>query len=254
MIVPGRLEGRVAIVTGAGSGFGAGIARRYAREGARVACVDIDLDAARAVADSLEGPGGHAFRCDIADGASWAMMVAETTARFGPFDTIVANAALTQKPARLAKTPERDLDRLLAVNIKSFYHLAVHALPVLHKRGGGAVVNIASVTAVRPRPGMAWYQATKAAVVSLTQTMAAELAPDRIRVNAIAPAVGATPMLQSMFGPDDQASIDRVVATIPLGRLCTPDDIAAAAVYLASDEASFVTGAVLPVDGGRLVG
>jgi 3-oxoacyl-[acyl-carrier protein] reductase len=250
----GRLEGRVAIVTGAGTGFGAGVARRYAAEGARVACADIDLDAARAVAGSLEGPGGLAIRVDIADGASWASMVAEVDAAFGPFDTLVNNAALTQKPARIAKTTERDLDRLIAVNLKSFYHMAVHALPVLRRRGGGVVINIASVTAMRPRPGMAWYQATKAAVVSLTQTMAAELAPDRIRVNAIAPAVGATSMLKAMFGPDDQASIDRVVATIPLGRLCTPDDIAGAAVYLASDEASFVTGAILPVDGGRLVG
>lgn len=249
-----RLKDRTAIVTGAGGGFGAGIARRFAREGARVICVDIDGDAAARVAAALEGPPGIGLACDIADGDSYAAMVAEATARAGGFDTIVNNAALTQKPARIAKIDERHLDRLLAVNIKSFFHMAVHALPVLRKRGGGVVINLASVTAMRPRPGMCWYNATKAAVVSLTYTMAAELAPDRIRVNAIAPSAGRTAMLESMFGTDDQAGIDRVIATIPLGRLCEPDDIAAAAVYLASDEANYVTGVVLPVDGGRLVG
>jgi len=249
-----RLAGRTALVTGAGSGFGAGIARRFAREGARVICVDIDRNAAQTVAASLDGGAGIVLACDIADRASYAAMVADAVAQTGGFDTIVNNAALTQKPGRIAKIAEQDLDRLLAVNIKSFYHMAVSALPVLRARGGGVVINIASVTAMRPRPGMAWYQATKAAVVSLTQTMAAELAPDRIRVNAIAPAVGLTPMLDAMFAPDDRAGIERVIATIPLGRLCEPDDVAGAATYLASDDAVFVTGVVLPVDGGRLVG
>jgi len=249
-----KLQGRIAIVTGAGAGFGAGIARRFAQEGARVACVDIDRNAAEAVARSIEGPPAIALGCDIADGASYAAMVAAVVEQAGGFDVIVNNAALTQKPARIAKTPEADLDRLLAVNVKSFYYMAVHALPVLRKRGGGVVINIASVTAIRPRPGMCWYQATKAAVISLTQTMAAELAPDRIRVNAIAPAAGRTAMLAAMFAPEDSAGIERVVATIPLGRLCEPEDIAGAAVYLASDDASYVTGVVLLVDGGRLVG
>jgi 3-oxoacyl-[acyl-carrier protein] reductase len=249
-----KLTGKIAIVTGAGAGFGAGIARRFAQEGARVACVDIDHEAAKEVARSIEGSGGFGIACDIADRESYAAMVADVNARAGGFDIVVNNAALTQKPARIAKIVEADLDRLLDVNVKSYYYMAVHALPVLRKRGGGVVINIASVTAIRPRPGMCWYQATKAAVISLTQTMAAELAPDRIRVNAIAPAVGRTSMLASMFGPDDQAGIDRVVATIPLGRLCEPEDIAGAALYLASEDASFVTGVVLPVDGGRLVG
>jgi 3-oxoacyl-[acyl-carrier protein] reductase len=247
-----RLAGRTAIVTGAGAGFGEGIARRFAQEGARVACVDIDESAAQRVAATL--PGSIGLYCDIGDGASYEAMVNEVVAQLGAFDTIVNNAALTQKPARIAKTPEAELDRLLVVNIKSYWQMAVHALPVLRKRGGGVIINIASVTAMRPRPGMCWYQATKAAVVSLTQTMAAELAPDRIRVNAIAPAAGRTAMLDAMFGAQKDAGIEHVVATIPLGRLAEPDDIAAAAVYLASDEASFVTGVILPVDGGRLVG
>lgn len=249
-----KLEEKIAIVTGAGSGFGAGIARRFAQEGARVVCVDIDRNAAENVARSIIGLPAIAIECNIADGASVAAMVAAIVAQAGGFDIIVNNAALTQKPGRIAKITEHDLDRLIDVNVKSFYHMAVHALPVLRKRGGGVIINIASVTAIRPRPGMCWYQATKAAVISLTQTMAAELAPDHIRVNAIAPAVGRTPMLDSMFAPGDQAGIDRVVATIPLGRLCEAEDIAGAAVYLASQDASYVTGVVLPVDGGRLVG
>lgn len=250
-----RLAGKTAVVTGAGSGFGAAIARRFAREGARVVCVDLRLPAAETVAAGLDGPAGPGVpvACDIADGTSVRAMVEQAVAAVGSFRVLVNNAALTQKPARIAKIAESDLDRLLAVNVKSLYHMAVHALPVLRKAGGGAVINVASVTALRPRPGMTWYNATKAAMVNITQSMAAELAPDGIRVNAIAPAAGRTPMLESMFGEDVDAGVDRVLATIPLGRLCEPDDIAGAAVYLASDDASFVTGIVLPVDGGRLV-
>ncbi len=251
-----RLRGKTALVTGAGSGFGAGVARRFAREGALVACVDIDLDAATKVAQELVGAPGTAIAiaCDVADGASVRAMVAEAVRYFEEFDIIVNNAGITQKPRRSANVPEDEIDRLIAINVKSLYHMAVHAHPVLRKRGGGAVINIASVGAMRPRPGMTWYNATKAAVVAITQSLAAELAPDRIRVNAIAPLVGRTPMAKVMFGDDADAALDRLAATVPLGRLCTPEDIAAAAVYLASDDAAFVTGIILPIDGGRMVG
>ena len=248
-----RLGQKVAIVTGAGAGFGAGIATRFAAEGARVVCADLDRKSAEAIASSLGGR--HlAVQCDVADGASVAALIAETAGVMGGFDILVNNAALTQKPARIAKTPERDVDRLFAVNVKSLYHMAVHALPALRQRGGGAIVNIASVAAIRPRPGMTWYNATKAAVITISQSMAAELAADKIRVNVIAPVAGRTAMFDVMFGENADAASERLLESIPLGRLCTPDDIAAAAVYLASDEAAFVTGVVLPVDGGRLVG
>ncbi len=250
-----RLQGKTALITGAGSGFGAEMARRFVAEGARVACVDIDAEAAKAVARDL-GDSGIACASDVADGASVQAMVEDVVARLGRFDTLINNAAITQTPRRIAKTPPEELDRLLNVNVKSLYHMAVHALPVIRQRGGGNVINIASVTAIRPRPGMTWYNATKAAVISITQSMAAELAPDRIRVNAIAPGVGRTPMFDAMYGGKDaaDAAYDRLVETMPLGRLSRPSDIASAAVYLASDEAEFVTGIILPVDGGRLVG
>ncbi|MBV9785465.1 MAG: SDR family oxidoreductase, partial [Acidisphaera sp.] len=144
--------------------------------------------------------------------------------------------------------------RLFAVNVKSLHHMCVHAVPALREAGGGAIVNIASLAAIRPRPGMAWYNATKAAVISLTQSLAGELARDRIRVNAVAPLLGRTGMVATMFGDDAEGTLERLAAEVPLGRLCEPADIAAACLYLASDDARFVTGVVLPVDGGRLVG
>ena len=250
-----RLDGKIALITGAGAGYGAGIARRFADEGARVVCADLDGQAAATVAASLHGKAGSglAVQCDVADGASVGALVARVVAELGGFDILVNNAAITQKPARIAKTAESDIDRLLAVNVKSLYHMAVHALPVLRGRGGGVVINIASVAALRPRPGMTWYNATKAAVVNLTQSMAAELAPDRIRVNAIAPVAGRTAMFDVMFGDGVDAASQRLAESIPLGRLATPEDIASAAVYLASDEAAFITGVILPVDGGRMV-
>ena len=171
-----RLAGKIAVVTGAGSGFGAGIARRYVAEGALVACVDINPDAAAAVIRDIGCPPdvAAAFACDVSNGGSVAAMVEAVVRYFlGGFDVLVNNAAISQQPRRIAKLPETEVDRLFAVNVKSLYYMAVHALPVLRNRKGGSVINIASVTALRPRPGMTWYNASKAAVISVTQSMAA---------------------------------------------------------------------------------
>lgn len=252
-----RLHGVTALITGAGGGYGAAMARRFCEEGARVACVDIQRAAAQETTRQMQAQGhtALAFECDVGNGLSVQQMCADVGAAFGGFNVLINNAALTQKPARIAKTAEQDLDRLLNVNIKSLYYMAVHALPFLRQSASGAsIINIASITGMRPRPGMTWYNATKAAVLSVTQSMAAELAPDGIRVNAIAPAAGRTAMFDSMFEANLAEGIDRVLETIPLQRLCDPADVASAAVYLASQDASYVTGITLPVDGGRLVG
>lgn len=248
-----RLQGRRALVTGAASGFGAGIAQRFAQEGARVACLDLDEAGATALAATLPG-GAFAVRADVADGASLRAAIARVQEQAGGLDIVVNNAGVTQRPRRATRMPEAEIDRLFAVNVKSLYHMCVHAVPVLREAGGGAIVNIASLTAIRPRPGMAWYNATKAAVVSLTQSLAGELARDGIRVNAVAPLLGRTGMVATMFGDEAEAALERLTADVPLGRLCEPADIAGACLYLASDDACFITGVVLPVDGGRLVG
>jgi 3-oxoacyl-[acyl-carrier protein] reductase len=247
-----RLKGKRALVTGAAAGFGAGIARRFAEEGARIACLDLDEAAAAALAASLPGDA-FGVGADVSNGEAVGAAVQKLLDRMGGLDIIVNNAGLSQKPRRTARMPEAEIDRLFAVNVKSLYHMAVHAVPALRNAGGGAIINIASITAMRPRPGMAWYNASKAAVISLTQSLAGELAPDHIRVNAVAPVLGRTAMAATMFGDEADEALDRLTAGVPLGRLCEPADIGAACLYLASDDASFVTGIVLPVDGGRLI-
>lgn len=250
-----RLQGKIAVVTGSASGYGEGVVRRFAEEGASVVVADYNGDAAVKTAASLAGPQKSiGVRCDVSDSASVKAMVDKVVAEFGGFDILVNNAGATQKPSRLAKTPEADIDRMWAINVKSLYYMTVHAFPVLRKRGGGVVINIASVAALRPRPGMTWYNATKGAVITITMAMAAEVAPDKIRVNAIAPAVGQTAMFDEMYGADAGDAVAKLAATMPLGRLCQPNDVAGAAAFLASDDASFITGVILPVDGGRMIG
>lgn len=253
---PDGLRSSIALITGAASGFGEAMAMRFAGRGARVAVADIDEAAAHRCALQIINAGGQAFAlaCDVAQGDSVQEAIQAVCEHWGGFNILINNAAVSQKPARLDRTPEEQVNRLLAVNIKSLYHMAVHAVPVLKSAGGGSIINIASVTGLRPRPGMTWYNATKAAVVSLTQSMAVELAPDKIRVNAIAPAAARTAMLEEMFGERLQAGVESVLSTIPLGRLCEPADVAAAALFLASPAADFITGVTLAVDGGRLAG
>jgi len=243
-----RLAGKIAFVSGAGSGFGAAIARLFAAEGAKVVLAERDAAAGERVAGEI-GAAALAVQTDVADAASVAAALDRTKAVFGGLDILVNNAGIAQKPMAVHAIDEAEIDRIFAINIKGLYHTLKHGLPLLEARGGGAIVNIASNAGMRPRPGMAWYNASKAAVINLTYTMAAELARKKIRVNAIAPSMAETPMKDFIIGGDAKADA-AVLRTIPLGRYAQAEDIARAALYLASEEAAFVTGAILPVDGG----
>ncbi len=245
-----RLKDKAAIVTGAASGFGEGIARAFAAEGARVMVADVDERSGRRVAGDISGAAFH--RADVSVAAEVAAMVEAAVAAFGGLDILVNNAGIAQRRGPMLEFPEAAFDRLYAVNVKSLYLTAVHAVPHL-KRRRGVIVNIASTAAGRPRPGLTWYNGTKGAVVTLTRSMAAELAADGVRVVAINPVIGETGLTAEFMGGDTPELRAQFAATIPLGRMSRPADVANAAVYLASDEAGFVTGACLDVDGGRSV-
>ncbi len=251
-----RLEGKAALITGAGSGIGECIARLFAKEGANVACADVNAAAAEAVAASICAEGGRAIfaRADVTLGAEVEAMVRHTVEAFGGLSTLVNSAGITQQPRGILEIDEETVDRMLAVNLKSLYHTTFFAVPHLRRVGPGAsIINIASVGGIRPRPGMAWYGASKGGVITLTEALAIELAPDRIRVNAIAPVRTDTPMVWHMAGGESQAKREQMGAAIPLGRIGQSTDMAFGAVYLASDEAAFVTGQCLAIDGGRLL-
>jgi len=252
-----RLQGKVAIVTGGGSGFGAGIAKRFAEEGARVVVNDIDEKGGARVAAEIEqaqGQGGALFhRADVAVSADVARLVRTATERYGRLDIMVNNAGVTHINGPMLEVSEALFDRVFAVNVKSIYLAAIHAVPVFRKQGGGVFINTASTAGLRPRPGLAWYNGSKGAAITLTKAMAVELAPDKIRVNALCPVAGDTPLLASFMGGDTPEIRKRFLASIPLGRFSTPRDVANAALYLASDEAEFITGVALEVDGGRCI-
>jgi len=249
-----RLEGKVAVVTGAASGFGAGIARWYAREGARVVVADINAEGARAVAAEL-GERGVAIETDVTERSAVKAMIDLALARFGGLDILVNNAGYTHVNQPLLDVDEATFDRVYDVNVKAIYLATLEVVPVFKAGGrGGVIINIASTAGLRPRPGLTWYNGSKAAAVMLSKSMAVELAPERIRVNAVCPVIGETGMLERFMGmPDTPENRTRFLATIPLGRMSRADDIAAACLYLASDEAAFVTGVALEVDGGRCV-
>jgi 3-oxoacyl-[acyl-carrier protein] reductase len=247
-----RLAEKIALVTGAGSGFGEGIARTFAREGAKVAVVDINGHAAQAVATSI-GNGAIAVRADVSKGPDVEAAVLATTQAFGGLDILVNNAGVAHRRGPLAEVSEEEFDRVLAVNLKSIYLFARFVVPLLRVRGGGVIINIGSTAGIRPRPGLTWYNASKGAVNLMSKSMALELAPDRIRVCALAPTIGETALLPTFMGGDSEELREKFRASVPLGRLSTPQDVANAALFFASDEAEFLTGTVLEIDGGRTI-
>lgn len=247
----GRLAGKTAIVTGAGSGIGRAAALRFAAEGARVAAVDLDGAKAQATCDAA-GAGALALTVDVTDADAVAAAVEQVAEAFGSVDVYFNNAGIPQAAKPFEETSREEWDRIIAVNLTALFTGVQAVAPVMRRQGGGAIVVTSSIAATRPRPGIATYVASKAGVNGLVRALALELAPDRVRVNAIAPVAVRTPMLaQFAFAESEQATIERVEQTIPLGRLVEPEDIAAAALYLASDEARCITGITLNVDGGR---
>jgi 3-oxoacyl-[acyl-carrier protein] reductase len=251
-----RLKDKIAIVTGGGSGFGEGIAKTYAREGARVMVADISEAGGRRVVEEINGTGGSArfVKADVSKSADVAAMLAATLDAFGGLHIVVNNAGTTHRNRPMLEVEEDEFDRIYAINVKSIYLTAKHIVPHFRKVGGGVFVNIASTAGIRPRPGLTWYNGTKGAVIITSKSMAAELGPDNIRVNCVNPVISATGLVAEFMGvPDTPENRKKFIATIPLGRFSTPDDVAKACLYLASDDAAFVTGACLEVDGGRCV-
>ena len=245
-----RLEGKTAIVTCAGSGFGAGIARIFAREGAQVMVADINATAALAIADEI---GGIACTVDVANGASVAAMAKAAHDAWGRIDILVNNAGITHLPQPMEDVSEAEFDRVLAVNAKSVYLTAREILPVMKAARSGAILNIASTAGLSPRPRLNWYNASKGWMITATKTMAVELAPAGVRVNALCPVAGETPLLASFMGEDTPEMRAKFLSTIPLGRFSTPDDMGEAAAFLCSDAAAMITGVAMEVDGGRCI-
>jgi 3-oxoacyl-[acyl-carrier protein] reductase len=245
-----RLHGKIAIVTGGGGGFGEGIARLFAAEGAHVVVADMNAEAAARVAGDI---GGVASAGDVSQGPDVASMVQTAIDHFDGLDIVVNNAGTTHRNGPILDVDEESFDRVYAVNVKSIFWMTQAAVPVFRKQGrGGSIINISSTAGIRPRPGLVWYNGSKGAVNIITQCMATELAPDNIRVNAVCPVIGATALLEQFMGqPDSPQMRAKFIASVPLGRMSTPADIANACLWLAEDSSNFITGVLLPVDGGR---
>ncbi|WP_435311244.1 SDR family oxidoreductase [Primorskyibacter sedentarius] len=245
-----RLQGKTAIVTGAGSGFGAGIARKFAAEGARVMVADINAAAAAEIAAEI---GGLAQTADVTSGPSVDAMIAAAQDGFGRIDILVNNAGVTHLPADMEDVSEEDFDRVFAVNCKAIYLAARAVVPLMKALGAGTILNISSTAGLSPRPRLNWYNASKGWVNTATKAMAVELAPRGIRVNALNPVAGETPLLASFMGEDTPEMRAKFLSTIPMGRFSTPEDMGNAAAFLCSDEASLITGVCMEVDGGRCI-
>jgi 3-oxoacyl-[acyl-carrier protein] reductase len=247
-----RLEGKVALITGAARGFGAGIAEVFGREGARLALIDIDGEGVERLAKQ-RSDDAIALPADVTKAEDWSTAVRACVDTFGRLDIVVNNAGISHRNQPLLDVSEEEFERVFAVNVKSIYLSAQAAVPVMRKQGSGVFINIGSTAALRPRPGLVWYNGSKGAVHLISRSMAVELAPDKIRVCVIAPVAGDTPLLATFMGEDTPERRAAFIATVPLGRLSTPGDVAKTALFLASDEAGFLTGNVVEVDGGRCV-
>ena len=247
-----RLKDKTAIVTGAGSGFGKGIAMRFAKEGARVGVVDINAEAAREVASQI-GNSAFAMEADVSIDGDVSRMVQEALDRWGQLNILVNNAGTTHRNQPMTEVTEEEYERIFAVNVKSVYLSAKHIVPVMKKQGFGVILNVASTAGVRPRPGLVWYNTSKGAMMTATKAMAIELAGEKIRVNAINPVAGETGMLHLFMGEDTPEKRAKFISSIPLGRLSLPEDMANAALFLCSDEAEMITGLCMEVDGGRCI-
>src|SRR5438094_1417815 len=243
-----RLKDKVAIVTGAGSGFGAGIARRFAQEGAQVIVNDVAPQGEKVAKDI----GGRFVQGDVTKSADWARLVRAAGERL---DIVVNNAGWTHRNKPYLEVTEAEFDKVYAVNVKSIYLSAMHAVPVFKRRGGGSIVNIASTAGIRPRPGLTVYNSSKGAVINMSKSMAGEFGPDKIRVNCVNPVFSPDTGLSAEFagGTVSEEAKKRFMATIPLGRFSTPLDVANACLYLASDEAAMISGVCIEVDGARCV-
>nr|WP_319385001.1 SDR family oxidoreductase [uncultured Roseibium sp.] len=245
-----RLQGKTAIVTGGASGFGAGIVRKFVAEGARVLIADLNLAAAEDLATEV---GALAAKVDVASNESVAALAAQAAEGLGPVDILVNNAGVTHLPTPLQDVSEEDFDKVFAVNCKSVYLTARHFVPAMTAAGKGAILNVASTAGLSPRPKLNWYNASKGWMITATKTMAVELAPSGVRVNAICPVAGETPLLKSFMGEDTPEMRAKFLSTIPIGRFSTPEDMGNAACFLCSDEAGMVTGVAMEVDGGRCI-
>lgn len=247
-----KLENKTALVTGGASGFGAGICAKFIAEGARVVVADINGDAANSMAESL-GEKASALCVDVSSDASVAQCAKAVAESVGDLHILVNNAGVTHMPAEMETISEAEFDRVIAVNAKSIFLMTRHFIPAMKQRGNGAVLNVASTAGVSPRPRLSWYNASKGFVITATRSMAVELAPFGVRVNAINPVAGETPLLKSFMGEDTPQVRAKFLSTIPLGRFSTAQDMGNAAAFLCSDEASMITGVAMEVDGGRCI-
>ena len=245
-----RLKNKIAIVTGGGSGFGAGIVKKFIQEGAKVVVADINLENAEKV---VMASGGFAVEVDVSNSLSFKNMVDKTLEKFGKIEIMVNNAGITHLPNSMEDISEAEFDKIFAVNSKSVFFSAKYLVPKMTSIGGGNILNVASTAGISPRPNLSWYNATKGWMISATKAMAIELASKRIRVNALAPVAGETPLLKSFMGGDTPEKREKFLSTIPIGRFSTPEDMGNAACFLCSEEASMITGVVLQVDGGRCI-